>query len=295
MKFSVIIPSFNSKKTIEECIKSILNQHYSKKNYEVIVIDDGSTDNSLDLIKKYSVKIIRQKNKGPAVARNVGAKYASGKYLVFTDSDCVVDKYWLKSIDEGFKEYHKISGIGGEILNGNCSLMGKVSHLIDFGGNVDNKEGVIKTMSIPSANICYKRDIFREIGGFNEKLVTMEDRELNWRLVKNGYKILCYPKVKVYHYANISFFNLIKKRFNRAKTFLEARKLHRDMPLQVYDRSKIIFFFLLPCYIGGTFIRTFLSNYAKKLGYHIFLIPFLVLILDISFWMGITGGILRKK
>ena len=294
MKFSIIIPVYNSEKTIEKCIKSVFNQYYPKDNYEVIVVDDGSTDNSLDLIKDYSsIKLIRQENRGPAAARNLGVKHAKGRYIVFTDSDCIVNKHWLEYIEEGFKNYPKISGLGGEILNGNLSLMGKVSHLIDFGGNVDNKEGFIKTMSIPSANISYKRDIFIEIGGFNEKLVTMEDRELNWRFVKNNHKILCYPQVKVFHYANISFLNLIKKRFYRAKTFLEARKLHKDMPLRIYNKSKIIFLLLLPFYIGGTFIRTFLNSYTRKLGYHIFLIPFLVLILNISFWLGVTKIILK--
>ncbi|MEG2848329.1 MAG: glycosyltransferase family 2 protein, partial [Bacilli bacterium] len=89
INFSIIIPVYNSEKTIKRTIKSILNQNY--KNYEIIIINDGCKDKSMKLINKYkfskNVKIINQKNMGQSIARNNGIKNANGKYLIFLDSD----------------------------------------------------------------------------------------------------------------------------------------------------------------------------------------------------------------
>ncbi|MBU1627701.1 glycosyltransferase, partial [bacterium] len=94
---SVIIPVFNASSTFEKCLTSVFKSDY--KDFEVIVIDDGSTDKSMDIAKNYNCKIIElTENKGAANARNIGAKQAKGEIIFFTDSDCVVQKETISRI-----------------------------------------------------------------------------------------------------------------------------------------------------------------------------------------------------
>ena len=99
MKISVIVPVFNSSEYVGRCIESVLNQTYD--NYELILVDDGSTDNSLSIMEKYSkkdkrIKILTQKNSGPGLARNFGINNATGDYIVFIDSDDYIDNTYLE-------------------------------------------------------------------------------------------------------------------------------------------------------------------------------------------------------
>lgn len=85
INISVILPVYNGSKTLTTCIESITSQDYS--DYEIVAIDDGSTDNSLEILESYPIKIIRQKNSGVSAARNAGAALAKGQYLAFIDQD----------------------------------------------------------------------------------------------------------------------------------------------------------------------------------------------------------------
>lgn len=102
MKFSIIIPIYNTEKYIERCINSVLNQTYD--NYEIILINDGSTDNSQEIIKKYKnnkkIKIINQKNYGLSYSRNMGIKESKGNYILFLDSDDYYELDLLKILNE---------------------------------------------------------------------------------------------------------------------------------------------------------------------------------------------------
>ena len=100
-KFSIIVPVYNVEKYIKNCLDSIEKQTF--KDYEVIIVNDGSTDSSMDVVKDYDFKIINQKNKGLSAARNRGVKEASGEYLLFIDSDDYIDKDLLKKINESLK------------------------------------------------------------------------------------------------------------------------------------------------------------------------------------------------
>lgn len=95
---SVIIPAFNASSYIQQCIENMLSQTY--KNLEVIIIDDGSTDNTSEIIKQYPVKLIRQENQGAYVARNAGLAAASGEYLHFMDADDFINlNFYEKMLD----------------------------------------------------------------------------------------------------------------------------------------------------------------------------------------------------
>ena len=100
-KFSIIIPVYNVEKYIKKCLDSVFSQSY--KDYEVIVINDGSTDKSMDIAKEHNVKIINQKNKGQSAARNNGIKHATGDYLIFLDSDDYWEKDLLKELNKSLK------------------------------------------------------------------------------------------------------------------------------------------------------------------------------------------------
>lgn len=100
-KFSIIIPVYNVEKYIGKCLESVMNQTY--KDYEVIVVNDGTKDNSMEIVKQYPVKIIEQENQGLSAARNAGVKKATGEYLIFLDSDDSIEKNLLKEINKSLK------------------------------------------------------------------------------------------------------------------------------------------------------------------------------------------------
>lgn len=97
-KFSIIVPVYNTEKYLKRCLDSISKQSFT--DYEVIIINDGSTDNSSNIISKYSYEVINQENQGLSMARNNGVKVSSGDYLIFLDSDDYIEKDLLKEINE---------------------------------------------------------------------------------------------------------------------------------------------------------------------------------------------------
>lgn len=100
-KFSIIIPVYNVEKYLKKCLDGVFNQTY--KDYEVIVVNDGTKDNSMDIVKDYNVKVINQKNQGLSAARNAGVKKAIGDYLIFLDSDDYWEKDLLKELSKSLK------------------------------------------------------------------------------------------------------------------------------------------------------------------------------------------------
>lgn len=103
MLISVVIPTYNEEKVIGECLDSLQNQ--SIKDFEIIIVDDGSSDNTPDIVSKYkNILLLRQNHQGPAMARNLGASHAKGKILVFVDADMAFDKNFLKNLTRPIAE-----------------------------------------------------------------------------------------------------------------------------------------------------------------------------------------------
>ena len=108
---SVIIPTLNEEGYLEKCLVSLKNQQ-GHDNFEIIVVDAQSSDNTVEIAKKYANKVIISKKKSPSIQRNLGAKAANGNILAFIDADTVASKYWLKSITETFQDQNTVCMTG---------------------------------------------------------------------------------------------------------------------------------------------------------------------------------------
>ncbi len=221
MKFSIVIPTYNRAGLLEKCLSSILHQDYPKNKYEVIIINDGSIDSTEKIIKNFikkhkNIKYFKQKNKGHAVARNLGFSKAKYKIIVSTDDDCSVDKYWLKRIEETFKIFPHAGAVGGSIVNNINTNLANASHLLNF-AKWDNHSGIFEVNDIPTANIAYRKEAIKDISfRLDEKKFGYRDALFNYRLIKKGKKIIFNPKIKVYH--NKKFFNI--------NDFLKVQRRH---------------------------------------------------------------------
>lgn len=195
-KFSIIIPVFNRERFISRAIESVLNQSF--KNYEIIVVDDGSTDNTPYIIKQYPVNIITQKNRGVSAARNRGIKAAKGEIVAFLDSDDEWKKDKLK-IQAAFFEknpQYKIHQTDEIWIREGKFLNKKKIH--------QKKEGFIFYESLhlclisPSA-VAIKKKLFEEVGFFREDFEVCEDYEL-WLRITKKYPIGYSPEKLVIKY-----------------------------------------------------------------------------------------------
>ena len=222
MKISVVIPAYNAEKTLPSLLESLSTQ--SIKGFEAIVVDDCSTDTTPCIARSYECRLIRLgENHGPAHARNIGAGEATGDILAFSDGDCRVAKDWLKNIEEN------LSPNDCEALMGRLSLLpstflGDSISALGFpaGGSIGfdkiwrvDANGF--TNSISSCNCAIKRDVFREIGGFDESFPYAggEDSLLAYRLTEMGFRIKYCPEVLVYHDARDSFRDFLRWQFRR--------------------------------------------------------------------------------
>ena len=193
---SVIIPTHNSQYTIENCLRSLKSQSYPREKYEIIVIDDGSTDRTVEISKNNGAdKVIQIHSCFQGEARNIGVKNSSGEILAFIDSDCEAVDGWLSIIE---KELANNQAIGGPVLNGNPhSLVAWADYLMEFSVFSEYKKRSV-VVYVPGCNqICRKND-FIQTGGYPEYRIS-EDVVLSQSLKKNGVKIIFVPELKIRH------------------------------------------------------------------------------------------------
>jgi GT2 family glycosyltransferase len=204
---AVIIAVKNGQKTIGKCLDSVLGSAWD--NFEIIVVDDGSSDNTPGILRQYGPKIrviTNGKNRGPAASRNIASASSKSEYLAFTDSDCTVDKHWLRELISSFDD-PAVAGAGGrQAMPEDETGFGRtLSMFLDcFAFAAEYLRGPRARRALtdhnPSCNVMYRKEIFLQEGGFSEKLWTSEDVDLDYRLRKKGYSLVFNPLAVVYHY-----------------------------------------------------------------------------------------------
>ncbi len=199
MNVSVIVPVYNAHESINRCIEALLDQTYQREKYEVIVVDDGSTDGTADIIKDYPVKYIYQKNQGPAAARNKGAKQARGDIILFTDSDCVAANNWIEEMVRPFQSTEVVA-VKGVYRTNQKSLTARFAQ-IEFEERFEMLKKVKSIDMVDTYSAAFRREIFLKEGGFDESfpVANNEDTELSYKISKAGYKMVFNPNALVYH------------------------------------------------------------------------------------------------
>ena len=225
MESSIVIPAYNAENTISNLIEVCLNQSVKS---EIIIVDDGSTDDTAEVIKKYPVKYIYQENAGPAAARNAGSKAASGEMVCFTDSDCIPENNWVEKIVNKYTS-DQIGGVGGsyDIANKDALLAKCIYEEIVQRHMRTSSE----TDYLGSFNLSYRKKVLEETNGFDEsfKHASGEDNELSYRVKKAGYKLIFDKDIKVSHYHQTNLLKYLKEQYRHGYWRMKLYRLHPDM------------------------------------------------------------------
>lgn len=196
---SVIIPLYNKEAIVKRSIESVLNQSF--QDFELIIVDDGSTDNSVSIVKTIyddRVTLIQQANGGPSAARNTGAKHAKGEWIIFLDADDEMYEEALKIFYHYSKKYPKANMFLGEML------IAKKKHITTA---QQYKSGYVKSLYKAQANesiipgpgtILYKKELVR-MTPFNENLRRFEDMECLLRMYKDAIMYLIPQPVNIHN------------------------------------------------------------------------------------------------
>jgi len=312
MKVSIIIPTYNRQGLVKNCLESLFNQKISKKIYEIIVIDDGSIDQTQDLIKnlkkKYkNLKYFKQKHSGPAAARNLGIKRSKGEIIAFIDDDCIAKKNWVENIIKAHKKYFLYAGIGGETYNilKNNRIANIRQFIWEYSIQTQNACNPIlkrlkhyvcpfslgktfETFMLPSNNVSYKRNIFNKYlfdTSFNT--ASGEDSELNWRLKLNGFKLLYNPSIKIYHNHVSSLKIFLIQTFNHGKNVYKIKLKHNNFYPIFFDN-----FFQTGLFISAFLLMPLLKSLQiRNIKDYLIYIPYLFLY-EFVYRLGIISGVM---
>jgi len=191
---SVVIPAFNEEKFLPNTLKSLREQDY--KNFEIIVVDNNSTDKTAEIAKSFGVKVILEKNKGAGAARQTGFLAAQGEIIATTDADTILPKNWLSEIIKRFQEDENLSAFGGlwNLYSGTSFAKFAVKHFIFLVWKLD--KFCSGGWSLPGCNMAVKKADFLKVGGFNVNIKLGEDADLSQRL-KNVGKVVLDPNFRV--------------------------------------------------------------------------------------------------
>lgn len=198
-KVSVVVCSFNGERTLRGCLLSLMRLDYA--DYEVIVINDGSTDGTADIVAEFPQVIHhRQENRGLSAARNAGARLASGEFVAYTDDDCVVDEHWLKYLVVAMRD-QQVEAIGGPnipppsdgwVARCVAASPGNPSHVMLSDQFAEH---------VPGCNMAFRRSTLLGLGGFDTQFrIAGDDVDMCWRFLDAQLPIGYAPGAMVWHH-----------------------------------------------------------------------------------------------
>ena len=239
MKISVVVPCYNSSATISDCIKSLIQN--TPKQTEIVVVDDGSEDNSTELIETYigRVKLIEAKHGGAAYARNVGIQNSSGDIIIFVDSDVIITEGSVSKLIEPLSDSDVVATQGSYMNLLKDNIVSRYEQR-QIEMRLGDREKPIT--SFATYFLAIRRECLVGSGGFDERFKTssVEDTMLSYRVGGMG-KILYVPSAKVYHRHRSTVWSYMRKQFTHSKN---RAMLYRKYPKKVggdtYTTKKVM-------------------------------------------------------
>lgn len=224
---SIIVPVLNGVSTIEPCLESLVAMDYPAARRQIIVVDNGSTDGTIQRLDAWRPRIAveHEARRGPAAARNRGLAVAAGDVVAFTDADCVVDPGWLRALVAPLDQ-PQVAVAGGRILP--LEPCGDIER---FGATIHDHQEAIERGRPAYAitmNWASRRDVLTAIGGFDETFRRCEDVDLAYRLQRSGYTIVYVAEAVVYHRNETTLGGLFDEGFAHGFHSVHALKTHND-------------------------------------------------------------------
>ncbi len=321
MHISVIIPAYQAAAVLPQCLAALQQQTIDRSQYEIIVVDDGSTDNTLDAAEQAlrdfpAAQVIRVEHRGPANARNVGARAAQGDVLLFTDADCAPQPDWIEQIANVFRD-PAISGAAGAYATRQRPLIARfVQQEYEERYAYARRQPAIDFIDTYSA--AYRREVFLDNGGFDAAFPTasVEDQEFSFRLAERGHRLAFVPQARVYHQHNTTLARYFRRKYYIG--YWKMRVLKRHPGKAIHDTHTpqvvkvqivllaaalisllgVIWPLGLPIAIGlwlilGLSMLPLLSQIARHDRPVLLIAPLMIFIRALALGLGLLGGLLR--
>lgn len=227
LDISVIICVYKDYR-IKRCLFSLMKQNYITQNYEILLIENGSNQKYKEFCEKYGIRYYCMKEKNIAKARSLGVRESKGKYILFTDADCVPDRNWIKEISSYLKE-NNIVGAGGKIKRYNPKTIAEIYGKNLAGGQetLQNYLPVINLPYVVFANAAFGRQALIDVNLFDSSLLSGEDVDICWKLSLKGYKLGICSSAIIYH-----------ENRNNAKSYFKAYFRYATYQVLLFEKYK---------------------------------------------------------
>lgn len=192
---SIIVPCYNESKYIDKCLESLVNQNYPKDKFEIIVVDNNSKDDTLEIARTYPITCLELKKGNVGAVRNLGAKHANGNILAFIDGDCIAPENWLQSASKLLNNQENIAIGGGADLHKDANWIERYWLLKGYNGITLPKDLIGCSIIIP-------KHTFIEISGFDENITSGEDSKLSKTLKEKSIDVHIVEELNVTHLGN---------------------------------------------------------------------------------------------
>jgi lipopolysaccharide/colanic/teichoic acid biosynthesis glycosyltransferase/glycosyltransferase involved in cell wall biosynthesis len=203
-EFSVVIPAHNASRTITECLDALAAQTVAPERFEIVVVDDGSTDGTAEVARTWFARhphicglVLTQPKATPAAARNRGVERARAPLVLFTDADCAPAPNWIEAMEAAFTD-PEVVGAKGTYRTRQSALVARFVQ-----AEYEDKYDLLATQPridfIDTYSAAYRRDVFLANDGFDEVFPYLEDQEFSFRLAQRGYTLVFQPEAVVYH------------------------------------------------------------------------------------------------
>ena len=261
MNYSLIIPVYNRPQEVDELLESLTKQ--SLRNFEVILVEDGSIERCKSVAGKYrsllNIRYFFKNNSGPGVSRNYGAERATGDYFIFIDSDCIVPEGYLEKVETALNSNCPDAFGGPDRAHSSFTILQKainysMTSFLTTGGIRGGKRR-LDQFQPRSFNMGFSKEVFKKTGGFSTMRFG-EDIDLSLRILNNGFKTMLIENAYVYHKRRTSFKSFYKQVFNSGIARINLYLRHKGSLKWVHLLPSIFFISCFILFLSGILIHS---------------------------------------